>query len=806
MLASFEHLRQMAQNGARACDDFVRLMTERAILEEGYAKGLTKLSDHALGKLETGSMRDAMAKVKGDLANRAEQHRALAASIRQDVIAPIVALTETSDAPYAEVAKTKSLLKDLKSACEKGRKGVKRYNDQYHNAVEAAAVAGTETPAYWSAPLDSDPWCTQEDLVEAARSAKACQTPSSAGRSAKRRAATAAAGSGHLMSGLRVMFGGKGVKPESLRKAARETVASTLQAQEECEMLWAKVAGIKLEFEGSLAKSLTLVSTLEHDRLEETQDCLRRYVIFQSSLYANSQYDVQVLSTDMDGVDVPTAEQISKPPAVTVAGTPVSFSPPSAIVAVNPAVPKPQPAPELPASPSVARLPPPGPIEHCVYLLFARPEVDLRRTSVSEAAELFAMSATPASSPIVMLSTAAVAASPPPHPPPPPPPSPPVAATAAAAASNADAEEEEEDFKKKEEGESGSGEGEDKGGDEKTESADDDKDEDEDMEAQEADGVDGKAAAAPTAATPSNPLPSPPSTPTRATSAANSASTPTITPSGSPSQPGRLLAEVRKLIRTSPDGLPRFTRALDGRRAKGVLLKQTAFDILGALLLVALDVADQRGDFVRARTLMVVSQTFYRVEKRPRSPSTGGLLRKPVPPPRSTSSPRGPSASAGAGSGAGAGAGAGPDAGAFSDGSDDGDNTPEPIGTQRVDDELHIHLQSKVLAHRIWQNMRYWESVVFDSLGAEMNKIAAETTIEKEDQEIDVTTTQLGFFAFQMISFGLPADSVKTLLHKYAQFIKLSDAEYEALLARVQDFLDEREERRGVIVEPIVDK
>jgi hypothetical protein len=99
-----------------------------------------------------------------------------------------------------------------------------------------------------------------------------------------------------------------------------------------------------------------------------------------------------------------------------------------------------------------------------------------------------------------------------------------------------------------------------------------------------------------------------------------------------------LLTEVRRQIRTRHDALAKFVRCLENERARGVVVPSAAnFDTvrlpphhspsvtisscgdagvplvaqLGSLLLVALDVLDQRSDFALAKSIMVISQTFY---------------------------------------------------------------------------------------------------------------------------------------------------------------------------------------------------
>jgi hypothetical protein len=71
-----------------------------------------------------------------------------------------------------------------------------------------------------------------------------------------------------------------------------------------------------------------------------------------------------------------------------------------------------------------------------------------------------------------------------------------------------------------------------------------------------------------------------------------------------------LLPIVRRTLRDSRDGLARLVMALDARRGEGSMLSRAAFEAAASGLLTALDVAEARSDFPRARALMAISQTF----------------------------------------------------------------------------------------------------------------------------------------------------------------------------------------------------
>jgi hypothetical protein len=59
-----------------------------------------------------------------------------------------------------------------------------------------------------------------------------------------------------------------------------------------------------------------------------------------------------------------------------------------------------------------------------------------------------------------------------------------------------------------------------------------------------------------------------------------------------------------------------------------------------------------------------------------------------------------------------------------------------------------------------------------------------------------VSLGQLGFFAYNMVKFEVAGDSVRALLHKYSRFAtgsSASGAEWAALLAQVDKFLEDRD-------------
>ena len=57
--------------------------------------------------------------------------------------------------------------------------------------------------------------------------------------------------------------------------------------------------------------------------------------------------------------------------------------------------------------------------------------------------------------------------------------------------------------------------------------------------------------------------------------------------------------------------------------------------------------------------------------------------------------------------------------------------------------------------------------------------------LERADREAEVTFGQLGFFAYNMVKFDVPGDSVRSLMEKYSRFANSSKSEWEALVQQV---------------------
>ena len=209
-----------------------------------------------------------------------------------------------------------------------------------------------------------------------------------------------------------------------------------------------------------------------------------------------------------------------------------------------------------------------------------------------------------------------------------------------------------------------------------------------------------------------------------------------------------LLPTALTTLKSSPDGLARLVVALDDRRRDGPRIGRAALDALWVVMSSALDCAHARSDYARARALMAASQTFYAVEEGPaidpaaaaskRSNSSSSSGSEPTPfdlldarvasvlsrvrpsdlPAQFQSSTPFPSGY--------------PAAGSVEEANQSASGAPLPpalptaaaataTATAPSFRRGRVYIQSRILGHAAWQDMQYWESAVFESLGAEMS-------------------------------------------------------------------------------------
>jgi len=205
-----------------------------------------------------------------------------------------------------------------------------------------------------------------------------------------------------------------------------------------------------------------------------------------------------------------------------------------------------------------------------------------------------------------------------------------------------------------------------------------------------------------------------------------------------------LLTVVRRQIRSVTGGLDRFVWAMDAQRAARTDVGNSAFQALTGLLLAALDVAAERSLYSSVRSLMVIAQTFHTMV--PIQPAEGGV---------------------------------------------------------DAHSEVKVHLRDAVRGHRVWTSLQFWESSVFESIGTELTKVNKSSSGGSPTPSgasagggvsEAVSFSQLGFYAYNMLDFGVSHSDIKALLAKYASFTHMSPEAQGQLDATVQGFIVERQQ------------
>eukprot|EP00743_Colponemidia_sp_Colp-15_P007279 GILK01007861.1.p1 GENE.GILK01007861.1~~GILK01007861.1.p1 ORF type:complete len:717 (-),score=142.24 GILK01007861.1:247-2397(-) len=108
-------------------------------------------------------------------------------------------------------------------------------------------------------------------------------------------------------------------------------------------------------------------------------------------------------------------------------------------------------------------------------------------------------------------------------------------------------------------------------------------------------------------------------------------------------------------------------------------------------------------------------------------------------------------------------------------------------------------LQSKLNRHPLWENLRFWEAALFDTIQEEMEKhkmtrkwrfLADDEQKDMEDRQKNITFGQLGSFSYNMLAFGVPKAQVKGLITKICHTNELG-SEYQNILLSNLDNVDD---------------
>jgi hypothetical protein len=199
-------------------------------------------------------------------------------------------------------------------------------------------------------------------------------------------------------------------------------------------------------------------------------------------------------------------------------------------------------------------------------------------------------------------------------------------------------------------------------------------------------------------------------------------------------RPVSLVRHVLRLIATAPDAVERLSAALDDRRSRRRDLSPEAWKVLAELLNRALTQCLVREDFERGLRLMVLCNTFYTTSDEAFGPDASSSVERPGEP------------------------------------------------------SSRVYLRIAVRNHLLWREDAFWKFALFQQVGNEIEKVPPDGSAGVP--QADVIFGQLGFFAFNMVSFGLPSDRVEPLLRTYAKFASLSDEDWARLSVMTQGFRD----------------
>ncbi|CAG8855368.1 24346_t:CDS:2, partial [Gigaspora margarita] len=83
--AGYDVLTTRLKQSKQTCEEVKNLFHERALIEEEYAKRLSKLSKIPVGKDEIGSLHDALETVRQELEATAKEHIGLSQKIRAEL-------------------------------------------------------------------------------------------------------------------------------------------------------------------------------------------------------------------------------------------------------------------------------------------------------------------------------------------------------------------------------------------------------------------------------------------------------------------------------------------------------------------------------------------------------------------------------------------------------------------------------------------------------------------------------------------------------------------------------------------------
>ena len=229
--------------GQAQVESLLSFLRERSALDEGYAGRLLRLTRTALPLDESTAdplAFEALASLKGDVANESVQFSEFAANVQRDVLEPLLRLKEGGDTVAKRALLIKQLAKELKAALERCKKMYSRYLGLHSKATSACLMAGIAPPELWApveqqpAPLPSPPLqrpapspSTPTRQRSQAEEAAAAATPAAAAAAAVAAAPAAGGGAPDLFLGMSVSSSGASAAAPAAAQLANPFEAAT---------------------------------------------------------------------------------------------------------------------------------------------------------------------------------------------------------------------------------------------------------------------------------------------------------------------------------------------------------------------------------------------------------------------------------------------------------------------------------------------------------------------------------------------------------------------------------------------------
>ena len=168
--------------------------------------------------------------------------------------------------PPCQVLVTKKAIKDVQSAAERVLKTYTRYLKSFEGSKELTAAAGQAHGNVWRIP-DDNMWREAVELSEY-------------GTGKKRKKP--------VMKSLKGFFG-KSRRDDDDAVIAEEAVATTAADETQAKDAWVKYEAALVDMQRNLLHINRQLVNTEKQRQQLFQDCLRQYVVFESSKLANQQ-------------------------------------------------------------------------------------------------------------------------------------------------------------------------------------------------------------------------------------------------------------------------------------------------------------------------------------------------------------------------------------------------------------------------------------------------------------------------------------------------------------------------------------